>query len=145
VQSLKHDLLATMQQHRDSALQSHDISFRKIGDQLTDLAQRCTAHEKSERILESLYCEEVHKRELGVSDAVDYTFDWAFNAWCSGNRLDCGCRCTGSIDATSDYRCPNHEGSPQRPCNGLASHQKHLLSWLENKTSEPFVVTGNFS
>jgi hypothetical protein len=131
-----------MQQHRDSALQSHDISFRKIGDQLTDLAQRCTAHEKSERILESLYCEEVHKRELGVSDAVDYTFDWAFNAWCSGNRLDCGCRCTGSIDATSDYRCPNHEGSPQRPCNGLASHQKHLLSWLENKTSEPFVVTG---
>jgi hypothetical protein len=131
-----------MQQHRDSALQSHDISFRKIGDQLTDLAQRCTAHEKSERILESLYCEEVHKRELGVSDAVDYTFDWAFNAWCAGNYLDCGCTCTGGIDETFEHRCFDHVGSLQRPCNGLAGHQKHLLSWLENKTSEPFVVTG---
>lgn len=142
VQSLKHDLLTTMQQHRDSALQSHDMSFRKIGDQLANLAQRCTAHEKSERILESLYCEEVHSRELGVSDAVDCTFDWAFNAWCSGTRLDCGCSCTGNVDTTSEYRCFNHKGSLQCPCNGLARHQKHLLDWLENKTSEPFIVTG---
>lgn len=70
VQSLKHDLLNTMQQHRDSALQCHDISFRKIGDQLTNLAQRCTAQEKSKRILESLYCEEVHSREFGVSSTL---------------------------------------------------------------------------
>lgn len=142
VQSLKRDLLNTMQQHRDSALQCHDISFRKIGDQLTNLAQRCTAQEKSERILESLYCEEVHSREFGVSDAVNCTFDWAFNAWCSGNRLDCGCRCTGSIDRTSDYRCSDHVGSLRRPCNGSADHQKHLLRWLENNTSEPFLITG---
>lgn len=142
VQSLKHDLLTIMQQHWDSALQSHDISFRKIGDQLASLAQRCTAHEKSERILQSLYCEEVHSRELGVSDAVDCTFDWAFNAWCSGTHLDCGCRCTGKVDITSEYRCSDHAGSLQRPCNGLARHQKHLLDWLETKTSEPFIVTG---
>ena len=38
---------------------------------MTILAQRCTAHEKSEHILESLYCEEVHSRELGISDAVN--------------------------------------------------------------------------
>jgi hypothetical protein len=131
-----------MQQHRDSALQSYNISFRSIGDQLTNLAQRCTTHEKAERILESLYCEEVHSRELGVSDAVDHTFDWAFNAWCSGNRLDCGCRCTGNIDRTSEHRCFGHMGSLKCPCDGIASHQKHLLGWLENKTSEPFVVTG---
>lgn len=142
IQSLKHDLLTTMQQHRDSALQSHDMSLRKIGDQLANLAQRCTAHEESKRILESLYCEEIHSRELGVSDAVDCTFDWAFNAWCSDTRLDCGCKCTGNVDTTSEYMCSDHKGSLQCPCNGLARHQKHLLDWLENKTSEPFIVTG---
>lgn len=142
VQSLKHDLLTTMQQHRDSTQQSHEISLRKIGDQLAMLAQSSTALEKSERILESLYCEEVHSRELGVSDAVECTFNWAFNAWCSGNRLDCGCRCTGSIRRTSDHRCSEHARSPKRPCNGSANHQKHLLKWLENNTSEPFIVTG---
>jgi len=65
VQSLKHDLLTTMQQHRDSAQQFHDSSLRKIGEQLAVLAKSSTALEKSERILESLYCEEVHSRELG--------------------------------------------------------------------------------
>lgn len=142
IQSLKHGLLTAMQQHRDSTQQSHEISLRKIGDQLAMLAQSSTALEKSERILESLYCDEVHSREFGVSDAVDRTFDWAFNAWCSANRLDCGCRCTGSIDETPDYRCPDHVGSLQRPCNGSANHQKHLLRWLESNTSKPFIVTG---
>lgn len=142
VQSLKHELLATMQQHRDSAQLLHEISLRKIGEQLAMLAQSSTALEKSERILDSLYCEEVHSREFGVCDAVDRTFDWAFNAWCSGNRLNCGCRCTGNIGTTSEDRCPDHLGSLQCPRNGLANHQKHLLRWLENKTSEPFVVTG---
>lgn len=142
VQSLKHELLATMQQHRDSAQLLHEISLRKIGEQLAMLAQSSTGLKKFERILESLYCEEVHSREFGVSDAVDCTFDWAFNAWCSGNCLDCGCRCTGNIDQRSENRCSDHVGSLQCPGNGLANHQKHLLRWLENKTSEPFVVTG---
>ena len=142
VLSLKHDLLTTMQQHRDSAQQFHDSSLRKIGEQLAVLAKSSTALEKSGRILESLYCEEVHTRELRVSDAVDCTFHWAFDSWCSGNLLDCGCRCTGSIDITSEHRCYHHVGSPKRPCNGFANHQKHLLKWLENNTSEPFIVTG---
>jgi len=131
-----------MQQHRGSALQSHDISLRKICDQMASLAQLCTTHKNSERILESLYCEEVHRRELGVSDAVDRTFDWAFDSWCPGNFLDCGCRCTGSINESLKSACPRHEGFQQRPCSRFASHQKHLLRWLENKASEPFVVTG---
>jgi hypothetical protein len=122
VQSLKHDLLTMIQQYRDSTLQSHVASLRTIGDQLAKVAQGSRSLEKSERILASLYCEEVHSRELRVSDPTKYTFDWAFDSWCSGYRLHCGCTCTGSIDAASDIRCDRHRGNPQPPCTGFGSH-----------------------
>jgi len=57
VQSLKRDLLTTMQKHWDSTLQSYDASLHTIGAHLAKLAQHGTALEKSERILESLYCD----------------------------------------------------------------------------------------
>jgi hypothetical protein len=142
VQSLKHDLLTTMQQHRDSAQQSHDISLRTIGDQLAQLAQRSTALEKSERILKSLYCEEVHGRELQVSDAVNRTFDWAFTSWCSGHLFDCGCSCTESQDKTADPKCFRHRRSLVPSCTDTDSHKQHLLEWLKHHTNELFVITG---
>jgi hypothetical protein len=142
VRSLKNDLLTTMQQHRDSAQQSHDKILRTIGDQLAQLAQRSTALEKSERILKSLYCEEVHSREHQVSDAVDRTFDWAFTYSCSGHRFDCGCSCTDSQNKTLDLKCLRHHRSLVPSCTDTDSHQQHLLRWLKHHTNEPFVITG---
>lgn len=142
VQSLKGDLLNTMQQHRDSTLQSQDKFLRTIGEQLAKLAQRSTALEKSERILESLYCEEVYSRELRVSDACDCTFNWAFDSWCTGHRLNCGRSCDrGSISSYSG-RFRLHDKTPEPPCVDTDSYKTHLLNWLGCDANEPFMITG---
>lgn len=143
VQTLKRELLATMQTHRDDIVQSDGMLLRTIGDQLAELASRSTALQKSERILESLYCEEVYRRELAVSDAECRTFSWAFESWCSGHRFSCGCSCSPSNDGASDATCWEHGMIPDTPCSGQDSYQAHFLNWLErNDTRDPFMITG---
>lgn len=142
VQSLKHDLLITMQKYQNNTLQAHDASLRTLGDQLAKLARSSSALEQSDYILNSLYCGEVHSRELRVSPAASCTFDWAFDAWCSGHRWDCGCLCTESTNRTRDGKCIRHRKSVQPPCADGDSHRRHLLDWLEGDNNEPFIITG---
>jgi energy-coupling factor transporter ATP-binding protein EcfA2 len=132
-----------MRQRQGISLQSHAGILRTLGDQLAKLARRSTALEKSERILESLYCEEAHRRELGVSEAESCTFSWAFDSWCLGHRLSCGCSCLQSEDdLRSNGRCWRHYKAREPSCADHENYQKHLLNWLKRDTNEPFMVTG---
>jgi hypothetical protein len=131
-----------MQQHRNDILQRDGAILRVLGDQLAKLASHSTALEKSERILQSLYCDEVYMREHGVSDAEDRTFSWAFSPWCLGHRFTCGCSCSHRKSVRPNARCWPHDKVLEPPCAGLESCQKHLLNWLECDTNEPFMITG---
>jgi hypothetical protein len=130
-----------MQQHQVKSLQSQDAVLRTLGDQLAKLASRSTALERSERILESLYCEEVHRRELGVSEAESRTFSWAFDSYCLGHRFSCGCSCLRST-LESNGKCWLHDEPSEPPCAGHENCQEHFLGWLERDTNEPFMITG---
>jgi hypothetical protein len=142
IQSLKSELLATMRQHQSTSLQSQDTLLYTLGDQLAKLAAHSTALEKSERILESLYCEEVHRRELGVSEAENRTFFWAFDTYCLGHNTSCGCSCLNRFPERSNGKCWLHDKALEPPCAGHESCQKHFLNWLERDTTEPFMITG---
>jgi energy-coupling factor transporter ATP-binding protein EcfA2 len=131
-----------MQQHQSTSLQSQDTLLLTLGDQLAQLAARSTALEKSERILDSLYCEDIHRRELAVSEAESRTFSWAFDSWCLGHRFSCGCSCLGRNGARSSGNCLSHDKALEPPCAGHERCQKHFLNWLERDTNEPFMITG---
>jgi hypothetical protein len=131
-----------MQQYRGDILQSDEAILRALGDQLAKLAARSTALEKSERILESLYCEEVHRRELGVSEAENRTFFWAFDSWCLGHKFSCGCSCLERSPVKSNGKCWPHDKAIEPPCADHESCQKYFFNWLERDTDEPFMMTG---
>jgi hypothetical protein len=136
-----------MRQHQVQSLQSHDAILRTLGDQLAKLAYRSTALEKSERILESLYCEEVHRRELGVSEAESCTFSWAFDSWCIGHCFTFGRSCPQIDDDVkrnlkSNGRCWPHDEVLEPPFLANKCRQKHFLNWLERDTKDPFMITG---
>jgi energy-coupling factor transporter ATP-binding protein EcfA2 len=131
-----------MQQHQKTSLLSQDTLLHTLGDQLAQLAARSTALEKSERILESLYHEKIHRRELEVSEAESRTFSWAFDSWCLGHRFSCGCSCNQSYLVKYNGTCFLHKQALEPPCAGHESCQKHFLNWLERDTNEPFMITG---
>jgi hypothetical protein len=141
IRSLKFELLATMQQHQGTSMLSNTL-LHTLGNHLAKLAARSTALEKSERILDSLYCEELHRRELAVSEAESRTFSWAFDSWCVGHHFSCGCLCSTGNSVRSISRCWAHNKALEPPCAGHESYQKHFLDWLERDTNEPFMITG---
>jgi hypothetical protein len=131
-----------VRQQQSASLQSQDTLLYTLGDQLGKLAARSTALEKSERILESLYCEEVHRRELGISEAESRTFSWVFESWCLGHEFSCGCSCLQRYIVRPNGICVPHDKTTEPPCAGHERCQKHFLNWLDRDTNDPFMITG---
>jgi hypothetical protein len=131
-----------MRQHQSTSLQSQDTLLHTLGTQVAQLAARSMALERSERILDSLYCEEIHRRELAVSEAESRTFSWAFDSYCLEHRFSCGCLCLERYLVGFNGDCLWHDKALEPPCAGHESYQKRFLSWLERNTNEPFMITG---